>query len=369
MQKFKQKFRYTTLDKFNKIVSEQCDNFIYQDFTRLETKPNLYYGSCYLWTDVRSNIKLVYKNKNKKRCFLAVDGFQAESEEIALMKTKKEQDGKGGQAYRALNRKAKKYNENFEFLENALYEDYIISPFDYYNKFYSCKPLEHIYAYDMNSCYPYFLMQELPYGDDLGEGEILEDEYGYIEYITQSGNKSLKLRQNGYAEHRFKKKKFQCFTDWAVEGYKKKQKNKDYKIVLNALIGDMKYHNIFIRCTVLDKAEALIKSLQDANTIMCTVDSIISLTPRPDIELGTEIGQFKLEHEDCDFYYESNMIKQFRGEREMHTGVSSSRYVNELETWDEPRYSWDYKNKIIKKNDIESSTSISKGAKLWLQKQ
>ena len=366
--RYKQKFKYVTMLQFNKIVSEQVDDFRYQEFP-FEESIKLYYGTGYLWLDQKSNIKLVYKNKSKKRCFIAVDAYDAESEETAIRKTKKEQDGKGGQAYRALNRLAKKYGESFEFPANDDYVDYVISPYDYFDRTKSCQPLEHIYSYDMNSCYPYFLMQELPYGNDLGEGEILEDEYGFIEYQTLTGLKSLRLKSKGYAEHRFKKKKFQCFYDWAVQGFKKKQKNKDYKIVLNALVGDMKYHNIFIRCTVLDKAQHFIESLRDENTLMCTVDSIVSSVPRPDIKLGTEIGDFKLEHEDAELYYESNMVKQFRGERELHAGVSSSRYVNDLEIWNEPRYSWNYTTKQIEKNPVESSTKISKGALLWLNKK
>jgi hypothetical protein len=119
----------------------------------------------------------------------------------------------------------------------------------------------------------------------------------------------------------------------------------------------------------LDKAQHFIESLRDENTLMCTVDSIVSSVPRPDIKLGTEIGDFKLEHEDAELYYESNMVKQFRGERELHAGVSSSRYVNDLEIWNEPRYSWNYTTKQIEKNPVESSTKISKGALLWLNKQ
>ena len=341
MKKAKLKLTYVTLEEFNKqlnqIMSFKKETYDYQPFAK---------STGYIWTDKKSNIHLVFKDKSNlwKNTHIAIDGYQAENADIAKDKTIKNQDGIGGQAIKWLNRYAKKTGESYDLDEgyvkkllniNSL-DDISVQQYTWADYNYACVQIPYAVSYDMNSCYPYFMTKELPYGNNLGPGLVQDDELGFV--IGYSNNSlDLDLKLSGHADFRFKKKTYECFKLWAADGYKKKTDDRSKKTLFNALLGNLKYHNIFIRATVIGYAKNYIKSLKDENTIMQTVDSIVSLKPRTDLDIGTGLGQFKVEHEGT-LIFESDSIKTWNDEREIHKGVSASIYVNDHEILVAPQY-------------------------------
>lgn len=78
-------------------------------------------------------------------------------------------------------------------------------------------------------------------------------------------------------------------------------KNKDekqfFKDEINYSLGNLSHHNPFLRNMIVWYSNQFIKSKVDENTIWSNTDSIVSTVKRPDLDIGNEIGQFKIEHE------------------------------------------------------------------------
>ena len=74
-----------------------------------------------------------------------------------------------------------------------------------------------------------------------------------------------------------------------------KRKAKEY---LNFCVGFLQHRDPYTRAQIVGLANDRILSLIDENTIYCNTDSIVSLTERPDLEIGNDIGQWKVEHRD-----------------------------------------------------------------------
>ena len=179
----------------------------------------------------------------------------------------------------------------------------------------------------MNSCYPYFMTKPLPYGEIAGRNRyVKEDELGFNFDLTVKGDTSFRMCFEGeFANIIFKKKVYRGLLDFVEYEYaRKKTSTKEerdkHKLILNSLIGIMKYHNVFLRIAVLEYARMYIESLKDENTIMQTVDSIVSLTPRPDLDIGDNLGQFKLEQVANRLYYRSPNAYQL-GDKIVYSGV------------------------------------------------
>ena len=58
----------------------------------------------------------------------------------------------------------------------------------------------------------------------------------------------------------------------------------------------MQNRNPYIRANIIGLCNDKIKSLIDKNTLYANTDSIVSLIERPELELGDNIGQWKVEH-------------------------------------------------------------------------
>ena len=228
------------------------------------------------------------------------------------------------------------YKEEFEYKNNKDYviygddeKDIVANMYNYLNKDIPRDTwIEHCYGYDMNSCYPSFLDKPLPHGDIIARDRIVqEDEIGFVNDITDTLDKTFTLCLPGeYAEIIFKSKIYEGFKDYATSEFKrKKQASKDdyedTKAKYNAMLGNMKYHNIFIRIAVLGYAYRFMESLRDENTIMQTVDSIVSLKPRTDLNIGEDLGQFKEEHTDEPFIFKSHGVKKWFNSKTSYKGM------------------------------------------------
>lgn len=174
------------------------------------------------------------------------------------------------------------------------------SPYLYYNEKYEGQKL-YAYGYDMNSAYSYAMLQDMPdTSKEYHSGIVTDKEIGF--------DLDLNLVEVGqYAEYIFPSMP-SPFTKFVKVWYNKKEKGKNNKdrenakAVLNYSVGYLQRVNPFLRAIIVNRCNKLIKSLQDENTILCNTDSIVTLKSRDDLILGTDIGQWKIEHQG-DFAY------------------------------------------------------------------
>lgn len=155
------------------------------------------------------------------------------------------------------------------------------------------------WGYDLNSAFTSAMRNPMPDTSKtpkidckVGKGEIgftVDD--GHLE-VVETGRRALWV----FAEME------SPFAKFIERFYSKKEKAKNrwernyYKRVLNLYVGYLQLVNPFLRTAILHYAEKAIKSVMDADTVVCNTDSIVSLRPREDLEIGTGLGQFKFEH-------------------------------------------------------------------------
>lgn len=149
-------------------------------------------------------------------------------------------------------------------------------------------------CYDINSAYSYAMIQAMPDTSIPPKQKYIEPgEIGFdVNGNRQTSGYSLfvfNLMESPfkkYVEHFFKKKN-------TAKNLSAKRKAKEY---LNFCVGFLQHRDPYTRAQIVGLANDRILSLMDENTIYCNTDSIVSLTERPDLELGTDIGQWKIEH-------------------------------------------------------------------------
>lgn len=179
----------------------------------------------------------------------------------------------------------------------------------YYRSDYKDTPLK-VYSYDINSAYPFAMLKDMPDTRNIKYNQILKP--GQIGF---SANLTVYTTPGIFC-------KYVCdliespFKDYVDKYYKLKKEAKTIeernkaKAYLNTATGILAIHNPFLRNTVVYYSNQYIKQFINEDTVYSNIDSIYSLVPRPDIPIGTEIGQFKLEHENEDFIYAGIMQYQ-----------------------------------------------------------
>lgn len=223
------------------------------------------------------------------------------------------------------------------------------SPFNYSDKSREGKQIENCYCYDVNSAYGYFLKQDLPdttkpLGPGLvGKGEIGFMDSGNVIYHTDKRTGGVELRQDMmlveegfYAEYRFPLMP-SPYCQWVNNRYKEKvtaktpQQKADAKKKLVCVVGALQNINPFIRITVVKRANAFIQSLRDENTVYCNTDSLVSTVKRDDIQFGTALGEFKLEHQGKFIYWGLNYEWEDGADR--HSGKVIITHKFDKESW------------------------------------
>ena len=100
-------------------------------------------------------------------------------------------------------------------------------------------------------------------------------------------------------------------------------------------IGVIRNHNIALYNTIIHKANTTMESLWDPNTsLWSTTDSIVSLVTRPDLVIGKEPGQFKIEHEGNFVHVGTGY--QWNYDLPKNKGLSKSKIENYNKTHDKP---------------------------------
>lgn len=356
---------YVSYQEFNKKIREYSGRIILME----KPRPNIAWDIC-LYTDNQNNIHLLYKDLStkakekmnfKKQVFhYAFDPYDPDRRGTDVIK------GKGREAFKKAEQYCKLYNETLEFNDNKKFvrykdDDYNIVAYMYH---YINRSLpsriwyKNCYGYDMNSCYPYFMTKPLPYGDIVRENDIVgEDELGFNYDITVRGDNSFLMCFPGErATFIFKTKIYKGLKDFVDYEYNIKkelsgEEREEHKLILNSLIGIMKYHNVFLRIAILEYARNYIEKLKDENTIMQTVDSIVSLTPRPDLDIGNDLGQFKLEHEAESFIWINDSNKRWANSDTSKKGLKNSRKYKNFQLV-KPPYGFDFnKLQIIRQKE------------------
>lgn len=100
----------------------------------------------------------------------------------------------------------------------------------------------------------------------------------------------------------------QSLNKWAYKlidkiNHAKKEDLPALKAVANIAIGNLAkkegraWHNKFLRNAIVFRSNERTKRDMDENTIKCNTDSIVSLVPRPDLDLGPNVGQYGIENQ------------------------------------------------------------------------
>lgn len=197
------------------------------------------------------------------------------------------------------------------------------SPFCGVNKKYK-KGVYTVWEYDQNSAYAFSMSLPMPDTETYSRDRIVEPgEMGFLLAdglpIVSPGNFAeivFPLRESPYkrfAEVYFKKKR---------EGRTGKERARA-KCILVESVGMLQRHNPFIRAAIVNRCNAYIKSLIDDDTLMWNTDAIYSLVPRYDLDIGGELGQFKIEHEGREMEFVGLGAYHWRGEPVKYRGIPS----------------------------------------------
>ena len=239
---------------------------------------------------------------------------------------------------------------DFEVLEDEVQMD-SARPILWKNEKFENKWVQAI-SYDVNSAYAYAMIQDMPdTANPLGPGIVEEGQIGFEMFdamMKQPGEMAyyrfnlIESPFKHFVEYYYSKKK--TTTD-----KKEKQKAKD---MLNFSVGYLQRKNPFLRARIIELCNERIRSLIDENTIYCNTDSIVSLVERPDLELGDELGNFKVEHKG-DFAYKG-FNYQWKNETVAVRGVSKQWFdddfdllTDELPSKECNKYKFNYAKFII----------------------
>lgn len=182
---------------------------------------------------------------------------------------------------------------------------------------------QYLYVYDLNSAYAAQMINKIPDTTSYQLRTMVHE--GEIGFLLAE---KLPLVHSGYADVVFKlmespyKKYIKKYYDIKRNSTgEEKQKAKNQLVVS---VGYLQRKNPFIRSYIINSCNEFIERLIDENTVMWNTDALYSLTKRSDLEIGDEIGQFKLEYEGL-IRHKGNTYQKVK------TGEVSYRGVNK--TW------------------------------------
>jgi hypothetical protein len=146
----------------------------------------------------------------------------------------------------------------------------------------------------------------------------------------------LEIQRTGFCLFTFKKMPTPpAIIEWVNKYYQKKKEaqTKEEKLkakqTLNFAVGMLQRKNPWLRAWIVASCNEYISGLLDENSLFWNTDSIVSRTPRPDLELGAEIGQWKLEHEGV-VAYRGNSY-QWNDDKPTYRGVPKSWFAGDFD--------------------------------------
>lgn len=294
----------------------------------------------WVYEDNRKNYHLLYKGYQNKIVHCKLDPW------TGVADPNDKDDRAGYKASRRFNKLKKKYNEEIDSPVND--SSYSWEFENSYNKEYCYEWIENVHAYDMNSCYPTYFKYPLPYGEIINRNSIVnKGEIGFDIIVNIKHKKVLKTKFEGeQADIIFKTKKFKCLEEYADQMFCLKRHYKEIgdegnynniKVTLNALHGNLKYHNVYMAAAIIGYAYREIHKYVRPNTIMVHCDEIHYIGNMDSLfDIGDEMGQFhKNEHNGQSFYYRSESDKEWsdgtiikKGEKIARRGKNKTYYFN-----------------------------------------
>lgn len=188
----------------------------------------------------------------------------------------------------------------------------------WYNENTQDKEWDNVYMYDKNSAY-LSILKTGEYPDieagDLGLGRVTKDQVGF----ELAGETVILKKEGEFAQIRFPKGKSERLTKFANDIYAKLGLLKadpekhiealELKSAIVSAIGIVRNHNIWLYAYIVSSCRYIMESLIDENTLVCNTDSIISIGPRKDLNIGKKLGQFKVEYERVKCYHHKSNYK------------------------------------------------------------
>lgn len=298
--------------------------YIYIKGKKPTAKP---FSNCAYYEDNEVNFSITFKKANKVCTYMV----RKDGDELLQLIL-------GGDGYRILKQYTGKNGiydlrkNDFDMWKKLLGWDterkkFVVSakPILYNNKKYN-KTRNYAYGYDINSSYPYAMIQDMPdttvkpkmyvklganeLGFYIDNGELIcTEEIGKLcDFVFPRIESPFKR----FVEVWYNRKK----------NAKTKKDKMKAKEILNFSIGYLQKVNPFIRARIISFANKVISDLIDENTLLCSTDSIISLIERKDINIGVELGQFKEEKQGLFAYKDMNY--QWNLETPKYRGVSKN---------------------------------------------
>lgn len=225
-------------------------------------------------------------------------------------------------------RKVKFFGEYLEMNERGTYVS-SARPLVGYNERYDNSE-QKMWVYDLNSAYAWAMCQPIPdtSGEHREDDIIREGEIGFM----LDDECTMVTKKGSYADVIFPLIP-SPYKDFAQKYYNIKKTTKDKaekaraKQMLVYAVGYLQRHNPFIRSRIVSQCNRYIKRLINDDTAMWNTDAIYSLVPRTDLEIGDNLGQFKLEH-DGEIIRHRGCNYQVVGKSVTYRGVSKAWFTD-----------------------------------------
>lgn len=228
---------------------------------------------------------------------------------------------------------------------------------------------EHVYSYDRNSSFSWGMLQDMPDTSTPPKRNVIpnENEIGMSNVCNAIQNRDLleiieDANELGIVcEYVFPRmpSPFKHFVEFYYNkkvNAKSKEERQKYKEILNYAVGFIRRKNPFLHSAIISYSNAYIRELINGNTIYCNTDSIVSTKPRK-LDIGEDVGQFKIEHNDESFAINESGY-QWNYEIPSIRGMSKQWFINGfdllndlLPTKEYNKYIYDSENEKIILNE------------------
>lgn len=233
----------------------------------------------------------------------------------------------GGTAYTGIKKAWPEIPEIAE--DDPIYEFVSAGPMIGYNPLYD-NMRQPAWGYDLNSAYASAMLKGWIDASKPPVAKVIDPE-------TEIGfDEDFEIQREGFCMFVFKKMPTpEGIVKWIKKYYKKKAeaKTREEKLRakqhLNYAVGMLQRKNPWLRAWIVASCNEYIKGLLDDNSLFWNTDSIISRVPRPDLEIGTGIGQWKLEHEGV-VAYRGNTY-QWNNDKPTYRGVPKTWFPNDYD--------------------------------------
>lgn len=214
------------------------------------------------------------------------------------------------------------------------------SPYRYSNSAYHKKRVK-AWSYDVNSAYAAAMLKDMPdTSKECRQGYIEEGEIGFklLPKFNNDGDMCVAITEKGKYSNYIYPLMPSPFKKFVEKWYKIKKETKDKKekekakAMLVCAVGYLQRRNPALRAAIMTYANQFIIERMDENTIYVNTDCIVSLVARDDLEIGEEVGQFKLEREGEDFACNGD-VHQWNLEKPAYPGIPKEWFAK-FPKWD-----------------------------------